>query len=219
MLQCEKDEEIQSIQETLKSENFVQIKKMQKNLPKLTIFDIGEFDTADDLKTSIISKNPRIKELVDNCKTFDVLFFKKLTNSVSVVVKVDPEIRQCVLQNKSKMYVGLKSCNVSDSFPFKICYNCQATCSHHIKDCTLKDKSICRYCSENHSSKNCVVKNDTTKHICINCSNSNVAKIKNNCHSHHSNSNSCPLIESIISNIKANTCYTAEQKNLSAPPL
>ena len=187
--------------------------KNAKNLPTLTIFDIGDFDSNDELKDNILSKNPVIKGMVDNDKIFSVLFIKKSRDSKSAVVRVDPEIREFVLKNKSKMYVGLKSCNVADSFPFKICFSCQETCSHQSKNCPMVDKSICRYCSDNHKSTDCKVKNDTTKYVCINCSQSNINKFKNNARSHYPNSNSCPLVESIISNIKANTCYTLSSKN------
>ena len=213
VLECENDEDIQKIESTLQTENFVEIKKMVKNLPKLTVLDVGEIENGEDMKTSILSKNVAIKNLVDQNKHFEILFVKKWNDSTNIVLKVDPEIRLAILTNKSRLYVGLKSCHVIDSFPYKVCYNCQKTCSHLSTNCPTRDKKICRYCSGNHESKNCTLKNDTTKHICVNCAESNIGKIKNDCKSHFSNSKECPLIQSIIRNIKETTCYSVGEKN------
>ena len=213
VLRCDKDEDIGSIEQALKSENFVTVKKMQKNLPRMTIFDIGKWDSADVLKEGLFSKNSFLKAMVDDGKVFDVLFFKNYNDGVNVVIKCDPAIRESILKNRSRLFIGMKSCRVSDSFPFVVCFNCQKTCSHKSADCPLTEYTICRYCGENHLSKNCGVKDDTTKHFCVNCSKSDNNNIKKNCRTHVSNSTQCPLIKSIVNNMKSNTCYAIEQKN------
>ena len=213
VLRCDKDEDIGSIEQALQSENFVTVKKMQKNLPRMTIFDIGKWESADALKQGLFSKNYFLKSLVDDGKVFDVLFFKNYNDSVNVVIKCDPAIRESILKNRSRVFIGMKSCRVSDSFPFIVCFNCQKTCSHKSADCPLTEYTICRYCGENHLSKNCGVKDDATKHFCVNCSKSDNDNIKKNCRTHVSNSTQCPLIKSIVNNMKSNTCYVTETKN------
>ena len=94
VLKCDKDENIGSIEQALQSENFVTVKKMQKNIPRITIFDIGKWETADALKQGLFSKNYFLKSLVDDGKVFDVLFFTNYNDSVNVVVKCDPAIRE-----------------------------------------------------------------------------------------------------------------------------
>ena len=209
VLRCDKEEDIGAIEDVLKNENFVTVKKMERNLPRMTIFDIGKFETTDELKATLFSKNPYLQSLVNNDKVFEILFFKTWNDTTNVTIKCDPEVREGILKNRSKVFIGLKSCRVSDSFPFMVCYNCQETCSHRSKDCTAS--TVCRYCGDNHISRNCQVKTDTTKHRCINCSNSENINIKTNSNTHVSNSTVCPLIKSIISNMKANTCYTSEK--------
>ena len=211
VLRCDKEEDIGAIEDVLKAENFVTIKKMERNLPRMTIFDVGKFDTPDELKSALFSKNPFLKSLVDKNKVFEVLFFKTWSDTTNVTIKCDPEVRDSILKNRSKLFIGLKSCRVTDSFPFMVCYNCQQTCSHRSKDCTAR--TTCRYCGDNHISRNCEFKNDSTRHCCVNCSKSEIVNIKNNSKTHVSNSTSCPLIKSIITNMKANTSYTCDQKN------
>ena len=211
VLRCDKDEDIGSIEQALQSENYVTVKKMQKNIPRMTIFDIGKWDSADALKEGLFSKNSFLKSLVNDGKIFEVLFFKNYNDGVNVVIKCDPAIRESILNNRSRVFIGMKSCRVSDSFPFIVCFNCQKTCSHKSADCPLTEYTICRYCGENHLSKNCGVKDDTTKHFCVNCSKSENNNIKKNCRTHVSNSTQCPLIKSIVNNMKSNTCYVIEK--------
>ena len=115
----------------------------------------------------------------------------------NITIKVDSEIRNAIINNHYKLFSGLKRCHIVDSFPFKICFNCQTTCSHMSKECPLKNQTICRYCQLNHFSKDCPVKNDSTKHRCRNCNESKINHIKAAAKSHFTNSNHCPLIKSI----------------------
>ena len=71
---------------------------------------------------------------------------------------------------------------------------------------------VCRFCSENRRSADCPVKTNVAMQNCVNCLDSSNNKIRNNGNSHYSNSNECPLVQSIISNIKLNTEY--ESKNV-----
>ena len=212
VISCENDDEMKRVEVALSSAQFVQIKRMEKNLPKMTILGSEEIESAEEVLEDLKSRNAFIHKLVEEGKKLEVLFMKKQNGLNNITIKVDPEIRSAILENKSKVYVGLKRCHVSDSFPFKVCYNCQETCSHMSDKCTSRVK-ICRYCGENHLSKNCPMKDDATKHRCINCLNSNITRVKNNAGSHFSNASSCPLVKLIIDNMKANTIYSCESKN------
>ena len=212
VISCENDDEMKRVEVALSSAQFVQIKRMEKNLPKMTILGSEEIESAEVVLEDLKSRNAFIHKLVEEGKKLEVLFMKKHNGLNNITIKVDPEIRNAILENKAKVYVGLKRCHVSDSFPFKVCYNCQETCSHMSDKCTSRVK-ICRYCGENHLSKNCPMKDDATKHRCINCLNSNITRVKNNAGSHFSNASSCPLVKLIIDNMKANTLYSRESKN------
>ena len=211
VLRCEDESKLKRVTETLNNTDFVQVKTMEKNLPRMTVYDVGDFESNEALLESILCKNSSIKALIDDNKAFQILFFKKWKGNTNVVIKVDPAIRDIILANRSKVFIGLKCCHVSDSFPFKICYTCQKTCSHLSNLCPEKENPTCRYCCRKHDSKVCPVRNESSKHMCKNCSESNIESVKRNAHSHFSNSNNCPLIQAIIINLKANTDY--EQKN------
>ena len=162
VLNCENDDEVKRVEDTLKTTDFVALKKMEKNFPKMTIFGAEIVESNEELKNDIIARNPFIRSLVeDSGKKFDILFMKKFKGLNNVTIKVDPEIRNAILNNNAKCYVGLKRCHVSDSFPFKVCFNCQKTCSHLSSECESSVK-ICRYCGLNHFSKDCPVQNDST---------------------------------------------------------
>ena len=213
VISCSSESELLSVENALGPADVVKkINKMEKNLPRLTIFGAHDVESADVAKEEILCKNTFLKTLVDNNKVFEVLFMKKGNGFSNLIIKVDPEIRKAIFENGAKLYLGLNRCRVSDSFPFKVCYNCQKTCCHLSDKCPLKnEKMVCRFCSENHRSADCPVKTNVAMHKCVNCLDSSNNKIKNNGNSHYSNSNECPLVQSIISNIKLNTEY--ESKN------
>ena len=215
VLKCEKQEDIQKIEDSLKTTDFVEVKTMQKNLPRMTMLDVGEVESKEELKDVIMEKNPHISSLINNSKSFEILFLKKFNGVTNAVLKVDPEIRELIKKDNSRVFVQLKNCKVIDSYPFRICYNCQKTCSHLSQQCPLKGTTkICRYCSRNHETKDCNVKDDKSKHTCVNCENSQNERFKEKAKSHFSNSNDCPIIISIRENIIANTLYAVDTKNV-----
>ena len=178
------------------------------------MLDVGEVESKEELKDVIMEKNPHIRNLISNSKCFEILFLKKFNGVTNAVLKVEPEIRELIQKVNSRVFVQLKNCKVVDSYPFRVCYNCQMTCSHLSQQCPLKDtKQICRYCSRNHKTKDCNVKDDKSKHTCVNCENSQNEKFKEKAKSHFSNSNECPIIISIKENIIANTLYSLDTKN------
>ena len=186
---------------------------MEKSLPKNTIIAADDIESTEEIIEDIKRKNPYINSLVEADKVFQVLFMRNVNGLTNITIKVDPAIRNAILRNNSKIFIGLKRCHVTDSFPFKICFNCQATCSHLSKDCKLENRKVCRYCHKNHFSRECEVKNDSTKHQCLNCKKSEMSRIKMNAGTHYTNANDCPLIKSIIDNIKSNTLYSTPEKN------
>ena len=217
VIKCANADKIKSVENALKSQDFVTVKTMEKNLPKMTILAVESEADADftsaaaAFREDILCRNPFLKTLHDTGKVFSVLFMRKNNGLVNFTVKLDPEIRHAILKNSSKVFVGLKSCRVIDSFPFKVCFNCQMTGDHLSNECPIRDRTLCRYCSENHKTKDCGSKNDTSKHICVNCHNSKINRIKSNANTHFSNHVNCPLVTAIVDNIKANTLYSKNE--------
>ena len=89
---------------------------MEKNLPRMTIFDVGQCESPRDLKQGLFSKNPFLEPLNAEGKVLEVLIFKKFNDAVNVVIKCDPVIREAIIKNRSRLLLGMKSCRVSDSF-------------------------------------------------------------------------------------------------------
>ena len=155
-------------------------------------------------------------------KTFQVIFLRetKDSNFTSAVFKVDPVIREAIIKNGNRVFLGLSSCKVTDRFHLVQCYHCQQF--GHKKDsdyCPRKNQNqgLCLYCANNHLSRDCPDKKNQEKHKCANCMKSKDINRKNNCTGHSSNSYSCPILLSELKSL-INRTMGYENVNLSNIP-
>ena len=212
------------LKDTFKLEK--QDRKLKFLSPKLKISWIPKqyFDEIDkkSLKQSILTKNSNISRLVsDEKKKFDIIFIndEKDENYSYAVIKVDPEIKEAIVSQGNKLFIGLSSCKVTDRYHILQCYKCQEF-GHKVgsSKCTLEgsEKEICLYCAGDHKSKSCEVeKNDSNNFKCHNCSMSKDDKIKSNCIGHTTNSFKCPIFQTAIKNTINRTMSASYSTNFS----
>ena len=208
---------MKSAEEILAAESTVKLHARTKVLPKMSISNVDLPD--DEVRDSILSKNPQISNLVNNGFKLELLFVHNVKNSSirNAIIKVDPAIRNLIVENKYKIFVGMKNCTVYDRIHYKTCYNCQKIGAHTSKDCPTSDP-ICRFCAGSHRSADCESKNDPSTHQCANCLNSDNDSHKSVAKSHMSNASTCPLVINLSNNIMLNTEYkTSESKNVYLP--
>ena len=152
--------------------------------PKITIYDLDSetycANSQEKLKKDILIKNPEIKNLVDDGKTFEILFIKeKHQNGNQAVVKVDPEILNAlnnlkkIRKTNAVIFIQNSACRFYNRFHILQCYQCQSF--GHRKgtpSCPLAstNRNTCLYCSLNHQSKDCNLKKQPENFKCANCS-------------------------------------------------
>ena len=134
-------------------------------------------DNTDELRNELMLKNKFLKELIDKDKVFHILFLmdNKDSNFSSAVVKVDPTIKEVILNHGSRLFLGLSTCRVTERYHIVQCYTCQQFGHKMDSDkCQLKNSNscICLYCAGNHLSRDCPVKKNVSRHMCSNCKNS-----------------------------------------------
>ena len=66
VISCSDEKAIKLVENAMKSTDFVHVKKMEKNLPKMTVLGAGEVESNEDFKQDVLRKNPSIKCLVDS---------------------------------------------------------------------------------------------------------------------------------------------------------
>lgn len=185
--------------------------------PKITIFGLSREEynenstnSATRLLEAIINKNPKIKQLTEDGKLFEILFIKQdpfKEHFSRAIVKVDNEILSSIRQNSYRLFVDFSSCHVSDRVHIIQCYRCQKY--GHTKDsetCSLfgTEDVICMYCSGNHFSKNCEKKanKNTQGYKCSNCIHANKRGTNTYDVTHATTSSKCQLrqrqIEKVI---------------------
>ena len=203
----------------MSTEAKVKLHIRKKALPKISISNVDV--SKEEIRESILSKNPNIRSLVEKGHSFELLFIHEVKNTSfrNAIFKVGPVIRNSIAENKFKVFVGLKNCSVYDRIHYKTCFNCQHIStvkgSHTSENCPIKSP-VCRYCAQKHRSSDCGVKNEPNSHHCINCKNSD--KHKQDAKSHIANANTCPLVIDLINSIISNTDYLGyETKNLNMP--
>ena len=148
-------------------------------------------------------KNPGLKLLIDDGHVFEIVYVNKGHNYITAGIKVSPQIRN-MLTTDGKVFILNSACPVKDRFIIRQCFNCQKL--HHMsKQCPDQNIVVCMYCSGRHKTSDCHFKYETKKYRCRNCSLSKDPKISSNCHTHHSSSEDCPIIQQALARYKENT--------------
>ena len=151
---------------------------LKEKLPHVSIVDIYKSDSDDigttDFKDNILlqvrNQNHQIDTLIGTGSEFTILFVKqgRDSNKCTAVVRVSRKIRDMIKTNRNKLFIGISSCRVFDRFFVKRCNKCQEF-GHYKADC--KNKEVCGYCGEGHSSETCGLKEgaDYKAMKCVNC--------------------------------------------------
>ena len=187
--------------------------------PKITICDLDPENycskSQTKLRTDILSKNMEIQKLVEEGKTFEIIFIKEVDQGNNqAVVKIDPEILN-LLNDLSKnkksnavIFIGNTVCRFYNRFHILQCYRCQSF--GHKKgssSCPLASSSLntCLYCSKNHPSKECKYKKQPESFKCANCTrfSSEEDGEYNACHT--TTDHSCPIYQKQIEHVLKRT--------------
>ena len=207
------------------SNHKILVQEAKKMLPKITVNNIPNslLSPLHNGKPSLtpIEYRTKVKELLEarflekngellNCvsnqgQMFKIVFVKTGQESTTVGIKVSSSIRDLLIKQK-RIYIGNTSCKVSDHFDVRQCFRCQQV-GHISSHCREKDP-VCMYCSASHQTGHCPDKHNTHSHRCVNCSHSGNPALQNSCHTHHSGSDSCPIIVAEKQNIRKRTEYS-----------
>ena len=192
----------------------------KKALPKITVSNIplqlldginlsalSIEDFRSQSKTALLDviplKNPGLKHLMDDGHVFEIVYISKGHNYITAGIKVSPQIRN-MLTTDGKVFILNSACPVKDRFIIRQCFNCQKL--HHMsKQCPDQNIVVCMYCSGRHRTSECKLRNDPSRYRCRNCSLSKDPKISSSCHTHHSSSEECPIIQQALARYKENT--------------
>ena len=188
---------------TILKDEFVVIEKDKKPkiiLPKMKICDLKGFkkEDTDKLKSNLPKKNPRIKELVNNGATLDVIYIHEPSSTDlygHAVIRVDPKIREEIIKHERRIFMDTTSYHVKDQIHVTQCFTCQQFGHKRGSPyCSLgnTNKQTCLYCAGNHESRRCKVKYDSSKHRCANCIKTQKYRYNAN---HTSTSIQCPIHE------------------------
>ena len=185
----------------------VNLREKQPLQPTISVSNINEEISADDLKNRVINCHPEVKQFTDQGDTFNVLKIQKQKNSTMfyALIRVSNNIRKFIDSIDNRLYIGqFSSCKVYDHFRVKRCDTCQKL-GHFKANCTAN--VTCLFCSGNHSSNQCSAK-DASNFVptCSNCKSSPDSTINGN-HNHCANDSSCPSYINAQKRLRLNIAY------------
>ena len=202
----------------------VTLSEAKKMYPKITAVNVPNYLTEDIMKNGSLSsterrsqlrmcleskfleKNEKVNNLVENGRNlFQVIYVNVGSNHTSVGVKVSPVIRNLLMEDQF-LYVGNTRCKVLDRFDIRQCFKCQRI--GHTSHLCPEPSPICMFCGASHLTRFCPDKDDRSKHRCTNCSHSSHPNLRDQCASHHSGLNLCPIIIQEKNNLKKRTEYS-----------
>ena len=168
------------------------IRQASDLLPTISIANISNHKSPEDLTTAILQFNPEIETYVNNGGIFKVLGPLRKQNKNEMLqanVRVSNNIRKLLENAGNRVCTGFGySCRVYDHFHIKRCNTCQKY-HHYYTDCPTKTAPVCAYCAGSHQSDNCQNRSSTGFiPTCVNC------KLDNNQSNinHESFSITCP---------------------------
>ena len=167
VLKLSGSDDVQSIAKSLTTVG-VNAKAKALLLPKMTLTRFPSYENADPdtIRNTMISSNPWLKLREDSL--LKILFSYNNKDTINVVCKMTPDIRQQIFEHDCKIKIGVRVCPMFDRFHIPICSKCSSL-GHKTSDCT-QTKSTCCFCSAaDHATQNCTHKSDKKTHRCSNC--------------------------------------------------
>ena len=142
-------------------------------MPSIALLGVTDEHKSEEIIHMIKLQNAAIGSLVEAGSHISVVYTKKPSESQKfhqVVLRVSPEIRRVIKNNRNKIHMGDKVHTVVDRFHVKRCNTCQQF-GHYADRCSPANRETCGYCAENtHLSTNCPHKSEShVNYKCINC--------------------------------------------------
>ena len=194
------------------------VEKQKKKDPRLMISDLDQdLLNKDSLMDAILSdKNEGIKRLHQSGHAINVIHVN--IPGKYAVIKVAPEIRKIIADNRDRIFLKLRQHIVKDRFYVTQCFHCQRY--GHVAGsvyCPNKDKSpICAFCTGDHDTRQCKAKNDNElgRMKCVNCDVGGSKEDRRYAKSHPASSFLCPHYVTAKGRLMENTSgVTKERKN------
>ena len=182
-----------------------------ERLPTISVANIIDNISPDQLKERILSMHDEISSLVNSGSTFEVLYIREQRSGkrYQACIRVSNEIRKFIDHLGNRVYIGMYSCNVYDHFFIKRCNNCQKF--HHYQDKCRASKPACAKCAGEHKTIDCTFCNETNfVPTCINCKNEKTSFI----HTHEASSLECPSYQAAQDKLKKSIKFY-NSKNMS----
>ena len=177
------------------------VSEPKKMLPKMTLLDVPSSLPDSEVVSGILDKNPKIKELVDAGHTMTLLFCRTKGEKKMAVIKMSPDVRNAMVKNGNRVFLGLTSCRTFDRFWATQCHHCQKF-GHNKERCPTKSASpVCGFCAGSHITSDCPDKGVLK---CVNCFSQSNALEK--CR-HSASSLACPVMISERNKVIENTDF------------
>lgn len=209
---CGKLAALQKLNEKFSDSEAFDVKVPKKILPKMTLTGVSPEIDDDSILNFIREKNSRINDLMEGGAQLSILFTKirrdQLHGDVkTVILKMDPDIRNAFTENGGYVYIGMSRCRIYDRYWVTQCYHCQGF-GHIARDCPNKEmQPVCGFCAGNHSGRDCTRKDNP---CCSNCS--QIAGASGGLLRHTAFDTRCPRFKSQRDRVIENTAF-APSKN------
>lgn len=149
-----------------------EVVSLKSKLPTITILDVKDDLTKEQIKLGLCTQNETIGKLVQDNEELEVIYTRPPPTGkpyYKVSVRVSPLIRKCIANQGDRVFLCRKSCRIDDNYYVRRCNNCQAF-GHYADKCNTDTPPVCGYCGENHLSNTCPLKDGHSRtHICCNC--------------------------------------------------
>lgn len=188
-IKCKNKEDVRKLEEEIKkkvTQYDVQIKELLNPKIKISGLKLENNMSEKDIENMIRQQNNFIKE--DDKLIIHHIRYNEQKRSYMLFAEINASLfKKNFNQNHGKLFIAWQYLDVYENNQITRCYNC---CRYNHKNKNCKNKTVCPYCSGEHSIENCRKKEDEKK--CINCEFANAKYKTRHCTKHLANDNECP---------------------------
>lgn len=205
---CNSAEDVEAIMDVVNKTDALSAEVSKKKNPLLILKGVSKDVVEGELLATIIDQNPKVKNALNAQADGLKIRFKRNNQRVHLinyVLEATPEVRNALLDEDSRVFIGYARVRIQDFSSFLQCYKCLGF-GHTTTHCK-STHDVCGHCAEHHKTSVCLKLKEKGALKCANCSKWNAKSRASDPTSHSASDRKCPQVKKMTQRATEMTNY------------